>query len=89
MCSYERSYKNLLDRMIKYDFSLKGNFGGFELLIFSSNLLPEKSQRESLIVTFHMHPCKQNEICFFIVGLSLTKFEHCRLEQHAVFMGCI
>ncbi|MBA0621506.1 hypothetical protein Godav_007120, partial [Gossypium davidsonii] len=43
--SYERSYKNLLDRMIKYDFSLKGNFGGFELLIFPSNLLPEKSQR--------------------------------------------
>ncbi|KAG4171426.1 hypothetical protein ERO13_A12G208600v2 [Gossypium hirsutum] len=42
--SYERSYKNLLDRMIKYDFSLKGNFGGFELLIFPSNLLPEKSQ---------------------------------------------
>ncbi|MBA0773284.1 hypothetical protein Gotri_008571 [Gossypium trilobum] len=43
--SFERSYKNLLDRMIKYDFSLKGNFGGFELLIFPSNLLPEKSQR--------------------------------------------
>ncbi|XVF13616.1 hypothetical protein REPUB_Repub08aG0222900 [Reevesia pubescens] len=43
--SYENSYKNLLDRMIKNDFSLKGNFGGVELLIFSSNLLPEKSRR--------------------------------------------
>ncbi|XWS62142.1 hypothetical protein CRYUN_Cryun07bG0185600 [Craigia yunnanensis] len=42
--SYERRYKNLLDRMIKNDFSLNGNFGGVELLIFSSNLLPEKSQ---------------------------------------------
>ncbi|XP_022757379.1 uncharacterized protein LOC111304736 isoform X2 [Durio zibethinus] len=42
---YERSYKNLLDRMVKNDFSLKGNFGGVELLIFSSNLLPEKSRR--------------------------------------------
>ncbi|XP_039029877.1 uncharacterized protein LOC120164189 isoform X4 [Hibiscus syriacus] len=43
--SYEGSYKNLMDRMIKNDFSLKGNFGGVELLIFSSNLLPEKSRR--------------------------------------------
>ncbi|XWS38742.1 hypothetical protein CRYUN_Cryun19dG0156500 [Craigia yunnanensis] len=43
--SYERSYKNLLDRMLKNDFSLKGNFCGVELLIFSSNLLPEKSRR--------------------------------------------
>ncbi|XVF51976.1 hypothetical protein PTKIN_Ptkin04bG0227700 [Pterospermum kingtungense] len=43
--SYERSYKNLLDRMIKNDLSLKQNFGEVELLIFSSNLLPEKSQR--------------------------------------------
>ncbi|KAK8622045.1 hypothetical protein V6N13_097672 [Hibiscus sabdariffa] len=43
--SYEGSYKNLLDRMIKNDFSLKGNFGGVELLIFSSNLLPEKARR--------------------------------------------
>ncbi|XP_039056478.1 uncharacterized protein LOC120199491 [Hibiscus syriacus] len=43
--SYEGSYKNLLDRIIKNDFSLKGNFGAVELLIFSSNLLPEKSRR--------------------------------------------
>ncbi|KAA3463223.1 Zinc finger, PHD-type [Gossypium australe] len=50
--SYERSYKNLLDRMIKYDFSLKGNFGGFELLIFPSNLLPEKSQRWNNMLFF-------------------------------------
>lgn len=52
----------MLDRMIKNDFSLKGKFGGVELLIFSSNLLPEKSQRKNLIVTFNMHPQKQNEI---------------------------
>ncbi|KAK8614240.1 hypothetical protein V6N13_122609 [Hibiscus sabdariffa] len=43
--SYEGSYKNLLDRMIKNDFSLKGNIGGVELLIFSSYLLPENSRR--------------------------------------------
>ncbi|XVE57457.1 hypothetical protein DITRI_Ditri04bG0091900 [Diplodiscus trichospermus] len=43
--SYERSYKTLLDTMIKNDVSLKGNFGRVELLIFPSNLLPEKSQR--------------------------------------------
>ncbi|XP_017973485.1 PREDICTED: uncharacterized protein LOC18606048 isoform X1 [Theobroma cacao] len=43
--SYERSYENLLDRMIKNEVSLKGNFGGVDLLIFTSNLLPEKSRR--------------------------------------------
>ncbi|XVF52363.1 hypothetical protein PTKIN_Ptkin05aG0012800 [Pterospermum kingtungense] len=43
--SYEGSYKNMLDRMIENDFGLKGNIGGVELLMFSSNLLPQKSQR--------------------------------------------
>ncbi|XP_031288026.1 uncharacterized protein LOC116146740 isoform X2 [Pistacia vera] len=43
--SYERNYKDLLDCMIKNDSNLKGNFDGVELLIFPSNLLPEKSQR--------------------------------------------
>ncbi|GLT81248.1 hypothetical protein SLA2020_526420 [Shorea laevis] len=45
LASYDRSYKGLVDSMIKNDFCLKGNFGGFELLIFSSNLLPNKAQR--------------------------------------------
>ncbi|GLT91211.1 hypothetical protein SLE2022_091110 [Rubroshorea leprosula] len=45
LASYNRSYKTLVDSMIKNDFCLKGNFGGFDLLIFSSNLLPEKAQR--------------------------------------------
>ncbi|KAK3447482.1 hypothetical protein EUGRSUZ_A02991 [Eucalyptus grandis] len=43
--SYERSYKGLLEKMIKSDLALKGNFDGVELLIFPSNQLPEKSQR--------------------------------------------
>lgn len=45
--------------MIKNDLSLEENFGEFDLLIFSSNLLPEKSQRKNLRVKFNMHPQKQ------------------------------
>lgn len=43
--SYEKSYKSLLDTMMRSDLALKGNFDGVELLIFPSNHLPEKSQR--------------------------------------------
>uniref|UniRef100_A0A5B6Z9X3 AIPP2-like SPOC-like domain-containing protein n=1 Tax=Davidia involucrata TaxID=16924 RepID=A0A5B6Z9X3_DAVIN len=43
--SYRRNYESLLECMINYDLALKGNLDGIELLIFSSNLLPEKSQR--------------------------------------------
>lgn len=43
--SYGRNYKSLLEWMIKNDLALKGNLKGIELLIFSSKLLPEKSQR--------------------------------------------
>ncbi|CAI9087060.1 OLC1v1021029C2 [Oldenlandia corymbosa var. corymbosa] len=43
--SYEKSYKGLLNNMMKNDVALKGNFGGFELMIFPSNQLPEKCQR--------------------------------------------
>ncbi|GKU95745.1 hypothetical protein SLEP1_g9068 [Rubroshorea leprosula] len=45
LASYDRSYKGLVDSMIKNDSCLKGNFSGFELLIFSSDLLPDKAQR--------------------------------------------
>ncbi|KAI5642005.1 hypothetical protein M9H77_00202 [Catharanthus roseus] len=38
-------YKSFLQCMIDYDVALKGTFNGIELLIFSSNLLPEKSRR--------------------------------------------
>lgn len=41
--SYSK-YKSFLQCMIDYDLALKGNFDGIELLIFSSNLLPEKCQ---------------------------------------------
>lgn len=37
----------LLDNMMKNDLALKGNLGDVELMIFPSNLLPEKSQRKS------------------------------------------
>ncbi|XP_040989592.1 uncharacterized protein LOC121237085 isoform X2 [Juglans microcarpa x Juglans regia] len=43
--SYERNYKSLLECMINNDLALKGNLDGVELLIFSSNFLPEKSWR--------------------------------------------
>ncbi|XP_057970025.1 uncharacterized protein LOC131159286 isoform X2 [Malania oleifera] len=47
--SYERSYKCLLESMMKNDLALKGNFDGIELLIFPSNRLPEKSQRWNML----------------------------------------
>jgi len=47
--SYEKSYKSLLDTMMRSDLALKGNFDGVELLIFPSNHLPEKSQRKTII----------------------------------------
>lgn len=43
--SYEKKYKGLLENMIKKDLALKGKFDGVELLIFSSNQLPENCQR--------------------------------------------
>ncbi|XWS49571.1 hypothetical protein CRYUN_Cryun12cG0014600 [Craigia yunnanensis] len=68
--SYERSYKNLLDMMIKNDFSLKGNFGRVELLIFSSNLLPEKSRRWNNLL--------------FLWGVFRGKRTHCSGQTPAV-----
>ncbi|XP_028083171.1 uncharacterized protein LOC114284471 isoform X4 [Camellia sinensis] len=46
---YEKSYKSLLETMMKNDLALKGNFEGVELLIFPSNHLPEKSQRWNML----------------------------------------
>ncbi|KAJ7969267.1 RING/FYVE/PHD zinc finger superfamily protein [Quillaja saponaria] len=42
--SYRRDYTRLLESMTKNDLALKGNFHGFELLIFPSNVLTERSQ---------------------------------------------
>ncbi|PKA53123.1 Methyl-CpG-binding domain-containing protein 9 [Apostasia shenzhenica] len=42
---YDKGYSKLLDRMLKNDFSLKGNIDGTELLIFTSIKLPVNSQR--------------------------------------------
>ncbi|XP_059656784.1 ASI1-immunoprecipitated protein 2-like isoform X2 [Cornus florida] len=42
--SYGRNYKSMLECMINYDLALIGKFDGIELLIFSSNVLPENSQ---------------------------------------------
>lgn len=44
--SYGRYYRRLLEYMTKNDLALRGNLDGVELLIFPSNLLPEKSQRK-------------------------------------------
>ncbi|CAN6460306.1 unnamed protein product [Victoria cruziana] len=43
--SYERDYKKLVENMMTNDLALKANVGGVELLIFTSNQLPDKSQR--------------------------------------------
>ncbi|MED6167690.1 hypothetical protein PIB30_005317 [Stylosanthes scabra] len=43
--SYRTCYTQLVDIMIKEDLALKANLDGVELLIFPSNILPEKSQR--------------------------------------------
>ncbi|XP_020685962.1 uncharacterized protein LOC110101886 isoform X5 [Dendrobium catenatum] len=43
--SYRSNYCKLLGKMLKFDLALKGNLGGFELLIFPSNKLSENSQR--------------------------------------------
>ncbi|KAJ4958790.1 hypothetical protein NE237_025901 [Protea cynaroides] len=49
---YERSYKSLLNNMIKNDLALKGNFDSIELLVFPSSQLPEKSQRWNMLFFF-------------------------------------
>lgn len=46
LCSYETNYKSLLECMINNDLALKRNLDGVELLIFSSNILPEKYWRK-------------------------------------------
>ncbi|XP_020577328.1 uncharacterized protein LOC110022620 [Phalaenopsis equestris] len=43
--SYDKSYRKLMDKMHRNDLALRGNIGGAELLIFTSNKLPMKSQR--------------------------------------------
>ncbi|KAL9247885.1 hypothetical protein vseg_021265 [Gypsophila vaccaria] len=42
--SYTRSYKVLVDYMMKHDLALKGNISGVELLVYPSNHLPHKSK---------------------------------------------
>ncbi|CAI9755296.1 unnamed protein product [Fraxinus pennsylvanica] len=47
--SYEKSYKILLENMMKNDLALQANLNGVELLIFPSNQLPENSQRWNML----------------------------------------
>ncbi|XP_074276814.1 ASI1-immunoprecipitated protein 2-like [Silene latifolia] len=42
--SYMRSYKILVDYMMKHDLALRGNINGIELLVFPSNHLPHESK---------------------------------------------
>ncbi|KAH9622526.1 hypothetical protein KSS87_023651 [Heliosperma pusillum] len=42
--SYLRSYKILVDYMMKHDLALRGNINGVELLVFPSNHLPHESK---------------------------------------------
>ncbi|CAI9785545.1 unnamed protein product [Fraxinus pennsylvanica] len=61
--SYEKSYKILLESMMKNDLALKANLNGVELLIFPSNQLPENSQRWNML--------------FFLWGVFRGKKENC------------
>ncbi|CAA2963339.1 uncharacterized protein LOC111399148 isoform X1 [Olea europaea subsp. europaea] len=61
--SYEKSYKVLLENMMKNDLALKANLNGVELLIFPSNQLPENSQRWNML--------------FFLWGVFRGKKENC------------
>jgi hypothetical protein len=45
-CSYESNYKILMEFMTKNNLGLKANIDGLDLLIFSSKLLPKRSQRK-------------------------------------------
>lgn len=47
--SYERSYKYLLETMMRRDLALKGNYDGVELLIFPSTHLPQNAQRWNML----------------------------------------
>ncbi|XP_052193581.1 uncharacterized protein LOC127802002 isoform X2 [Diospyros lotus] len=47
--SYEKSYKSLLENMMKSDLALRGNIDGVEVLIFPSNHLPDKFQRWNML----------------------------------------
>ncbi|KNA16432.1 hypothetical protein SOVF_089030 isoform B [Spinacia oleracea] len=44
LCSYEKGYRMLLEGMTHNDLALEANFGGFQLLVFPSSLLPVRSQ---------------------------------------------
>ncbi|KAK1366328.1 hypothetical protein POM88_041889 [Heracleum sosnowskyi] len=50
--SYEKSYKSILESMIRNDLALKGNIDGVEILIFPSNQLPVKYQRWNTMFFF-------------------------------------
>ncbi|KAL1813611.1 ASI1-immunoprecipitated protein 2 isoform X3 [Daucus carota subsp. sativus] len=50
--SYEKSYKSILESMIRNDLALKGNIDGVEILIFPSNQLPVKYQRWNAMFFF-------------------------------------
>uniref|UniRef100_A0A0D9XMS9 AIPP2-like SPOC-like domain-containing protein n=1 Tax=Leersia perrieri TaxID=77586 RepID=A0A0D9XMS9_9ORYZ len=50
--SYERAYGKLLGNMLAGDLSLTANISGIELLIFTSDKLPEKTQRWNGLLFF-------------------------------------
>ncbi|KAL8095536.1 uncharacterized protein LOC141693523 isoform X2 [Apium graveolens] len=50
--SYEKSYKSILESMIRNDLALKGNIDGVEILIFPSNQLPVNYQRWNTMFFF-------------------------------------
>lgn len=53
--------------MTKNDLALKGNLDGVELLIFSSNQLPENSQRKTFL-NYYLFICVIYQIGFEIVS---------------------
>ncbi|KAG8084319.1 hypothetical protein GUJ93_ZPchr0010g7529 [Zizania palustris] len=77
--SYERAYGKLLENMLAGDLSLRTNISGIELLIFTSDKLPEKIQRWNGLLYFWgvFYARKENSSTELLV----EGMDHSPLEQ--------
>ncbi|KAG8092642.1 hypothetical protein GUJ93_ZPchr0012g21512 [Zizania palustris] len=77
--SYERAYGKLLENMLAGDLSLRTNISGIELLIFTSNKLPEKIRWWNGLLYFWgvFYARKKNSSTELLV----ERMDHSSLEQ--------
>ncbi|KAL5224365.1 hypothetical protein ABZP36_011004 [Zizania latifolia] len=77
--SYERAYGKLLENMLAGDLSLRTNISGIELLIFTSNKLPEKIRWWNGLLYFWgiFYARKKNSS----TELLFERMDHSSLEQ--------